>query len=77
MYSFNSQIGLMIIKFDSNTRRFNLIINNIVYGSYISKVAAADDVYTFTTGCHEWDLLDSTVLDVPSGITEWKIIVEK
>lgn len=71
MWYYNSPIGTMRIFLDVN-RRYTLEINGEAYGSYPSPQSAADDVYTHTTDCYEWDLLDGTILDVPSGIDEWE-----
>ncbi len=60
----------MSIYLDSNYK-YALKINDIVYGHYSSPIAAADDVYTHTTGCDEWDLLDGTFMDAPTDIYEW------
>lgn len=64
-------MGLMVIKYDSEYRKYRLIINDETYGLYDSAVAAADDVYTCTTGCNEWDSLDP-VIDAPTDIHEWE-----
>lgn len=74
MYKYHSPIGLMIIKYNPESQRFLLIINDMCYGSYHSAVAAADDVYVHVTGCDEWDFLDGEVLDSPSDISEWEHI---
>ena len=72
MFTYNSPIGLMIIKFDTDSQGYLLIINNERYGLYRSALAAADEVYTHTTGCYEWDSLDCEVLDAPTDIYEWE-----
>jgi len=71
MWHYNSPIGLMKIHINSN-RRYSLDINDIVYGSYHSANAVADDVFTQHTGCEEWDEYDTSNLDVPTDISEWK-----
>lgn len=70
MWYYNSPIGIMKIQFCEN-QRYTLEINEEIYGSYHSSQAAADDVYNHVTGCYEWDSLDGTISDVPSGINEW------
>lgn len=70
MYFYRSPIGLMTIKYNSNTRKFHLIINDECYGLYNSAVAAADDVYTQSTGCMDWDCLEADI-DIPTDIYEW------
>lgn len=72
MWLFKSKIGLMKIYVDTNNK-FALNIDNTVYGYYSSAVAAADDVYTHTTGCNEWDSLDGLIPDSPADIYEWEI----
>lgn len=72
MYRYASPVGLMYIK--HNNGKFDLIINDVCYGSYQSAVAAADDVYVHVTGCYDWDKLDGTIADVPTDIHEWEHI---
>ncbi len=69
MWYYHSPIGVMKI-FQSNSGRFILEILGERF-FYHSPQAAADDVYCHTTGCYEWDSLDGSVLDVPSGIRDW------
>lgn len=74
MYIYKSPIGLMAIKLNNSTGRFELIISDICYGSYHSAVAAADDVYCHVTGCYDWDNLDGKLDQVPTDIHEWEKI---
>jgi hypothetical protein len=37
----------------------------------LTAVSAADDVYTHTTGCYDWDCLDGTLSTVPTDIYQW------
>lgn len=69
MWYYKSPIGLMKI-FLNREGRYSLQISETVYGLYDSPVAAADDVYTFSTGCGEWDLLVGTV-EPPTDVYEW------
>lgn len=72
-WSYKSPIGMLYIVLNANNRYY-IVINEQYYGSYHSAVAAADDVFTFSTGCDEWDehAFDSLYQDhVPSDITEW------
>jgi hypothetical protein len=62
----------MVIKYEPRSKTYNLIINNVFYGSHDSAVAAADNVYCHVTSCHDWDILDSSILDVPTDIYQWK-----
>ena len=53
---------------------FSIVIDGDYYGRYSSPIHAADDVYTFTTGCDKWDihgLNDEMMLSVPTDIYEW------
>ncbi|MGN7471265.1 hypothetical protein [Brevibacillus sp. SAFN-007a] len=70
MFTFKSPVGLMKIYPDPHTRMFALAIGDTVYGHYPSAIAAADDVYTHSTGCFEWDELAGKV-DAPTDIYEW------
>lgn len=70
MWYYNSPIGRMKI-FKNSSGRYLLQIKDTIYGSYNSAVAAADDVYTFATGCEQWDSLVSQE-DPPDNIQEWE-----
>lgn len=69
MWVYESPIGNIVIQQIGD--RFALVIHEQVYGSYHSAVAAANDVYTFTTGCDEWDLASIDPSKVPSDISGW------
>lgn len=70
MWIYKSQIGVMKI-FQNQNRRYSLEINGTVYGSYHTPNAAAQDVYTHTTDCLQWDVLDGTIHNVPDSIIGW------
>ncbi len=71
MYYYESPIGLFrIIQQDSNVLLF---FEDDLLGAYRSAVAAANDVYTHTTGLYDWDKLDGKLLDVPTDISEWTL----
>jgi len=72
MYQYESPIGLFIIK--KHYGKFLLIINDILYGSYVSEMAASVDVYCHSTGCYDWDILDCQIDDVPTDIYEWQYV---
>jgi hypothetical protein len=59
--------------FPNNNGKFSLKIGDEVYGFYSSAVAAADDVFTFSTGCTEWDELYSTIVP-PTDLSEWEYL---
>lgn len=69
MWVYRSPIGPIYIL--QSGGRFVISHDGEKYGSYHSAVAAADDVYTFSTGCSEWDLLCGTV-EPPTSIYEWE-----
>ena len=68
MWSYKSQAGMMrIIRKDGS---YWLIINEEYCGPYDSAHAAADDVYTFSTGCSDWDLLCGRC-QPPTDLSDW------
>ncbi len=75
MWLYKSPIGVIrIVK--SRTGSFSIVINEDFYGTYPSAVAAADDVYTFSTGCFEWDKHCADIdyqIHVPTDIYQWDI----
>jgi len=70
MWFYKSPAGNMRI-FRNSSGKYSLQIRDTVYGTYSSADAAADDVYTFSTGCYEWDSLFYSVYP-PSGLPEWE-----
>lgn len=69
MFYYQSKVGLFTIQpFQDG---FGLFIDDDLLGVYSSAVAAADDVYTHTTGCFEWDSLDGKVTP-PTDVYEWQ-----
>lgn len=62
-------ICLMLI-YLNQSGNYSLEINGIVYSEYLSTVAVADDVFTFSTGCSDWDLLVGKV-EPPIDIYAW------
>lgn len=70
MWIYNSPIGRFTIKQLSNGR-YGLFYSDELYGSWHSPQAAADEIYTHTTGCNRWDTLDGQIDDVPTYISEW------
>lgn len=69
MYYFRSRVGLFRI-IPANGRYY-LVLNDNVLGAYNSPIAAADDVYTHTTGDWSWDRLDGLVSS-PTDLSVWK-----
>ena len=70
MWVYHSPIGPMYIKKMDGS--FCIWFDSIFYGGYRSPQAAADDVYTFSTGCSDWDLLFDKVPDCPTDLSEWE-----
>lgn len=67
-YHYRSDVGTFWIGPDGSGR-FRLGIDDERLGSYHSPKAAADDVYSQSTGCSEWDSLLAT--SEPSDLSEW------
>jgi hypothetical protein len=71
-YNYKSPIGVFIIQFDNNVSKWALVLNGIIYGHYLSPIAAADDVYCQSTGAYEWDSISALNLSIPTDIYEWE-----
>ena len=71
VYQFRPPIGRFLIKPQENGR-WGLWFNDDLLGSYLSAMAAADDVYTQVTGDYDWDSLDG--VDIPTDIHEWEVV---
>lgn len=72
IYQYRSPIGRFLIKLHTKDR-WDLWLRDELLGSYHSAVAAADDVYTQTTGDYDWDSLQGA--DIPTDIYEWEVVV--
>lgn len=70
MWVYHSPIGPIYIKRIDGS--FGILIDDDCYGGYHSAVSAADDVYTFSTGCPDWDMLIDQVPDCPTDLYEWE-----
>lgn len=70
MWVYKSPVGLMKI-FKNKQGTYTLLISEDVCGFFNSPIAAADNVFTFTTGCGDWDDLDGSI-DPPTDIFQWK-----
>lgn len=68
MWYIESEIGTIRIVPISNNK-FSLLYDDDNYGGFNSPEAAADDVYSQTTGCDEIDCYDG---EFPSDLSEWK-----
>ena len=73
-YYYKSPLGLFFIRYNPSMEKWDLGINDQVYGYYLTTIAAADDVYCQATGCFEWDRLDLETIStkVPTDIYEWE-----
>jgi hypothetical protein len=69
MWIYRSKIGTFKI-IPNRKGRFDLWFDEDVLGSYHSPQMAADDVYTQSTGCFEWDSLDPVM--EPADLSEWE-----
>ena len=66
MYKCKTPIGTFLII--RNDDQYDLMIGDYCFGSYDSAISAADDVYTKTTGCYEWDMSN---YEGPTDLSEW------
>ena len=69
MWFYESPVGLMVIQ-PTADGRYALKIGDERCKAYHSPKAAADDVYTFSTGCDCWDNLFSSATP-PDGLDQW------
>lgn len=70
MWTYNCSLGKMKIKFDPNKRKYGLWLNDECGGYYLDPNAAADDVYTQTSGIDDIDYLDDTDI-LPQDLGDW------
>lgn len=70
MWYYHSPIGTLYIQHTQNG--YGIFYNDICYGEYSSPHAAADDVYSKSTGCDEWDLSNIPFENIPTDLYEWK-----
>lgn len=71
MWIYHSPIGPFVIKRLQNGK-YGLLYADEIWGQWSSPQAVADDVYTHTTGCYDWDKLDCLIEDVPTDLSEWE-----
>lgn len=71
MWRYNSPIGPLYIARLSNGQ-YGFIYDGIVWESCNTPQAEADDIYMQCTGCSDWDLLDTSNIDVPCDLSEWE-----
>jgi len=72
-YFYKSPVGLFFIRYNPSMEKWELGMEEDVFGYYITTIATADDVYCQITGCNEWDLFDiDKIVDIaPADIFEW------
>jgi hypothetical protein len=74
IYSYKSPVGLFFIRYNTSIKKWELGIEDDIFGYYMTTIAAADDVYCQSTGCNEWDMIDVDKITriAPTDIYEWK-----
>jgi hypothetical protein len=76
-YIYKSQVGAFYIRYNPSLQKWDLGMDDEVFGYYPTTIAAADDVYCQSTGCYQWDMLDISKIDAPTDIYEWERIPNK
>jgi hypothetical protein len=69
MWYYKTTFGTFKIKQQSNGY-YGLWLSDELLGSYPSPEAAADDVYTQSSGAYEWD--DHGPITDPTDLSEWQ-----
>jgi hypothetical protein len=72
-YYYKSPVGLFLIRYNPSMEKWELGMEDEIFGYYPTTIAAADDVYCQVTGCNEWDMLNiDIIVDIaPTDIYEW------
>ena len=72
MWIYNCPLGKMEIKFDHNVKKYALWLGDECGGYYPSAEAAADDVYTQTSGIDALDYLKESRSGIlPHDLGDW------
>lgn len=71
MWIYRSPVGILKIVRQPDGR-YGLFYGDFCGGLYYSPVAAADDVYTRSSGINEWDLRPGDDTDAPIDLSEWE-----
>lgn len=71
MWRYNSPIGTLYIKRLSDGR-YGLVYDGTVWESCDTPQAEADNVLMQCTGCSDWDMFDTSNIDVPNDLSEWE-----
>lgn len=71
MWYYDTNIGRIHIK--PINGKYYFVFKGEVYTGHVSARVVADDIYSFVTGCNEWDFYESETdySDVPSDLSEW------
>lgn len=78
MWIYESPIGKIEIKFDHKVKKYALWLGDECGGFYPTPEAAADDVYTQTSGIDAIDYLDDLKsIILPDGLGKWGKIPDK
>ena len=74
IYYHNSPVGRFYIRFSLSMGKWELGMKDEVFGYYLSTMVAADDVFSQSTGCDEWDMIDVEKITeiAPTDIYEWE-----
>ena len=71
LYHYKTRVGTFWIAPQPNVPgRFWLGVDDEALGSYHSAEAAADDVYSQSTGYYEWDAIEEPVTS-PCDLSDW------
>ena len=78
-YIYKSPVGVFYIHYNPSMEKWDLGMDDNIFGYYLTTIAAADDVYCQSTGCYEWDSLDINIITdkVPTDIYKWERIPNK
>ena len=72
MWIYDSPIGKIEIKFDRNVKKYALWLGDECGGFYPTPEAAADDVYTQSSGIDTIDSLKGSKSNlIPDGLGKW------
>lgn len=73
MWLYRSPIGNIYIK-ELPDGRFGMVYNDIIWESCDNPIAEATNVYLQVTGCSDWDLFDTSNVQVPCDLSMWEKI---
>ncbi len=79
-FYWKSPVGKFFIRYNFASEKWDFgTVDDWIWGSYSSPIAAANDVYCQVTGCFELDRIDAIKmnLDIPTDIFEWEKVPNK